>query len=315
MAQRPAEDVEHVAESMASTTAQPLAHEAAAGARTPRPRLGGGEGRVSATRPMVRWHGGKWMLAPWIISLMPQHRTYVEPYGGGASVLLRKPRTYAEVYNDLDGEIVNLFRVARDRGDELRDLLSLTPFARVEFEASYEPTEDPLEQARRTVVRSFMGFGSNAHNRPTGFRSNSNRSGTTPARDWMNYPRAFSVLVERLLGVVIEHRDALEVMAAHDSPATLHYVDPPYVSSTRDRGPDYRHEMSDDDHREIGHFLRGLKGMVLLSGYASDLYADLYGGWHCVRRHALADGAKSRTECVWLSPNVPSGDLFAEVLP
>ena len=136
-------------------------------------------------RPIVRYHGGKWKLAPWIIGHLPPHRVYVEPFGGGASVLLRKPRSYAEVYNDLDGEMVNLFRMARDNGRELLELLRLTPFARDEFAKAYEQASEPIEQARRTVIRAFMGFGSNAHNRPTGFRSNSNRSGTTPARDWM----------------------------------------------------------------------------------------------------------------------------------
>ncbi len=117
------------------------------------------------TRPIVRYHGGKWMLAQWIIAQFPAHRVYVEPFGGGGSVLLRKPRSYAEIYNDLDGEIVNLFLMARDHGEELRRALELTPFARVEFMESYEPSENPIEQARRTVARSFMGFGSNAHNR------------------------------------------------------------------------------------------------------------------------------------------------------
>lgn len=135
------------------------------------------------TRPIVRWHGGKWLLAPWIITNMSAHRVYVEPFGGGASVLLRKPRAHSEVYNDLDGEIVNLFRVARDHGGDLVYRLGLTPFAREEFEASYERSNDPVEQARRTVVRSFMGFGSNAHNRATGFRAKSRRSGTSPSRD------------------------------------------------------------------------------------------------------------------------------------
>jgi len=113
-------------------------------------------------RPLVRYHGGKWKLAPWILSHFPQHRCYVEPFGGGASVLLRKPRSYAEVYNDLSGEIVNLFRVACDRGDELVRACELTPFARDEFIETWKPSPDPLEQARRTIARSFMGFGSAA---------------------------------------------------------------------------------------------------------------------------------------------------------
>ena len=252
-------------------------------------------------RPIVRYHGGKWKLAPWIIENLPPHRVYVEPFGGGGSVLLRKPRSYAEVYNDLDGEIVNLFRVAREHGPKLVESLRLTPFARSEFALAYEVSEDAIEQARRTVIRAFMGFGSNAHNRATGFRSNSNRSGTTPARDWRNYPDALEAIVERLQGVVIENRDAIALMPQHDGPQTVFYVDPPYVADTRDRGGDYRHEMTNDDHRRLAETLHGLAGMVVLSGYPSALYAELYGQWVRVERAALADGARARTECLWFN--------------
>ena len=252
-------------------------------------------------RPIMRWHGGKWRLAPWIISHFPEHRVYVEPFGGAGSVLLRKSRSYAEVYNDLDGEAVNLFRVVRDRGDELRALLELTPFARTEFIESYEPSSDPLEQARRTCARSFMGFGSNSHNRKTGFRSNSNRSGTTPAHDWANYPAALDAIIERLRGVVIECRDAKEVIAAHDSHETLIYVDPPYVAGTRDKGSDYKFEMSDSDHIDLAMFLSDAKGMVIVSGYESKIYDDIYRGWKKVTRAALADGARKRVEVLWIN--------------
>ena len=252
-------------------------------------------------RPIMRWHGGKWRLAPWIISHFPEHRVYVEPFGGAGSVLLRKSRSYAEVYNDLDGEAVNLFRVVRDRGDELRELLELTPFARTEFIESYEPSSDPLEQARRTCARSFMGFGSNSHNRKTGFRSNSNRNGTTPAHDWANYPAALDAIIERLRGVVIECRDAKEVIAAHDSHETLIYVDPPYVAGTRDKGSDYKFEMSDSDHIDLAMFLSDAKGMVIVSGYESKIYDDIYRGWKKVTRAALADGARKRVEALWIN--------------
>jgi DNA adenine methylase len=251
---------------------------------------------MTVTRPALRYHGGKWKLAPWIISNFPAHRVYVEPFGGGASVLLRKPRSYAEVYNDLDGEIVNLFRVARDHGEHLARVVELTPFARAEFEQSYESTDDPIEQARRTLVRSFMGFGSaGASGQSTGFRSNSNRSGTTPGHDWMNFP------------------DALQVMRSHDGDEVLHYVDPPYVHSRRQlrtRAPSYRHEMTDADHEALASGLAGLRGKVIVSGYRCDLYDDLLRGWQRVDRAAHADGARDRVESLWLSPNCPQAGLF-----
>lgn len=259
-------------------------------------------------RPALRYHGGKWKLAPWIISHFPSHRVYVEPFGGGASILLRKNRSYAEVYNDLDREIVNVFRVLRDSRPRLEQLLRDTPFARDEYRLAFELTDDPIEMARRTIVRSFMGFGSNAINRDVkiGFRSNSNKSGTTPAHDWSNYPSNLHLLEDRLHGVVIENKPAIEVIRQHDSPETLHYLDPPYVHSTRaldvmhgDHG--YAHEMTDADHETLAADLQTLNGMIVLSGYSSDLYDRLYADWMRIETPALADGAAPRTEVLWLN--------------
>jgi len=261
---------------------------------------------VKPTRPVVRWHGGKWILAPWIISHFPAHRTYVEPFGGGGSVLLRKPRCYAEVWNDLDGGAVNLFRVLRsDHAQELIRRIRLTPFAREEFAdtALGMPVDDPIEMARHLVVRSFMGFGSNAHGRSTGFRANSTRSGTTPAHDWANYPDALALIVERLTGVIVENRDAKKVMLQHDSPTTLHYVDPPYVFATRgDDRPDYTHELSDAEHVQLLAFLETLEGLVVLSGYPSPIYDNAMPGWMRVEKQALAGGARPRIEVLWINP-------------
>ncbi|ABM59470.1 DNA adenine methylase [Verminephrobacter eiseniae] len=257
---------------------------------------------TAPARPVLRYHGGKWRLAPWIIGHFPAHRVYVEPFGGAGSVLLRKPRAYAEVYNDLDGELVNLFHVARDRGPALSQALRLTPFARREFIDSYQPSSDCLEQARRTVVRSFMGFGSNSHNKRSGFRNNSNRCGTTPAHDWANYPQALEQVIDRLRGVVIESKDAVSLIGQMDGDGTLFYVDPPYVLSTRDKGHDYRHEMTDADHESLAQTLHRVKGFVVLSGYPNRLYARLFPDWQCIERHVFADGARQRVECLWLNP-------------
>lgn len=263
------------------------------------------------TRPALRYHGGKWKLALWIISHFPFHRIYTETFGGAGSVLLRKERSYSEIYNDLDGEIVNLFRVLRDpmQARELTRLLRLTPYARKEFETSYLADGDPIEQARRTVTRSFMGFGSTVTGKwSTGFRSNSTHSGTAPAHDWMNYPSALEAIIERLRGVVIENKPALEVMSIHDTPQTLHYIDPPYPFSVRNgrwAGNAYRHEMSDEDHRVLAKTLRDLRGMIVISGYACNLYdVELFPDWQRVQRDTHGDGAVKRTEALWLSPSV-----------
>jgi DNA adenine methylase len=261
---------------------------------------------MKPTRPALRWHGGKWRLAPWIIAQFPPHRIYVEPFGGAMSVLLRKQRSYAEVYNDLDGRVVSFFRVLRDEAKSARlvELLELTPFAREEFDDTMERHPDDVEDARRFAARSFMGFGSNAHNRATGFRANSDRSGTTPAHDWANYPEALRRVIARLRGVVIENKDAKAVMSQHDGTQTLHYVDPPYVFSTRsDLTKDYAHEMSDAEHIVLLHFLNSLKGDVVLSGYPSPLYEAALTGWKRIESAAHADGAKRRTEVLWIKSN------------
>lgn len=292
---------------------------------------------TAPSRPVLRWHGGKWLLAPWILKHIPPHRTYVEPFGGAASVLLRKAPSYAEIYNDLDGEVVNLFRILRkpEGAARLIEHLKLTPFAREEFHLSYLPTRDAVERARRLIVRSFMGFGSNAHatnakgRHATGFRACARRSGTTYAHDWRNYPDALRAIVERLRGVQIECRTAAEVIEKHDDPATMFYLDPPYLHETRASGNRrelgrrmYRHEMVRADHAALLEQLRGVAGMVVLSGYPDPLYDEGLPGWRRVETSALADGARPRTEVLWLNPacvaaldaQEPQGLLFEGVL-
>jgi len=266
---------------------------------------------MTVKRPALRYHGGKWKLAPWIIQHFPEHRVYDEVYGGGASVLLRKARCYAEIYNDLDGEIVNVFRVLRDpaQARELQRLIALTPYARTEFETSHLVSGDPIEQARRTIFRSFAGHGSTLTGKyTTGFRvyCGDHRRGATPAGEWKSYANQVHVLAERMAGVYIEQRPALDVLAEYDGTKTLHYVDPPYPVGTRGvrhAGKAYRHEMTDDDHRSLAEVLHSLKGFVILSGYACDLYdQELFADWHRVERQTHADRSLDRTEVLWLNP-------------
>lgn len=218
-------------------------------------------------------------------------------------MLMKKPRTYAEVYNDLNDDLFNFFSVLRDRPIELKESLQLTPFARREFELAHVNHPDPVEKARRLVIRSFMGFGSDSACDPTrssGFRANSSKSGTTPAHDWMNYPDAIDSFANRLKGVTIENRDAFECMAAHDGLGTLHYVDPPYMPETRKRVGAYRHEFSTADHEKLLGFLTTLKGSVVLSAYESEAYNTALVGWEKITKATYADGARPRTEVLWI---------------
>lgn len=261
---------------------------------------------MSVKRPAMRYYGGKWILAKWIIKHFPKHRNYVEPFGGAASVLLQKERSYGEVYNDLDGEICNVFEVLRDSADELERLIRLTPYARCGFEQSYQPADCKIEQARRTIFRSFAGFGSGAAmGRNTGFRNDSNRSGSTPAMDWMRFSDHIQSFCERLQGVVIENKCAYEIMGRFDEVDTLHYVDPPYHPYTRDvkAGQGYNFEMLDSDlHGRLLKYIKNLDGFVVLSGYRCAMYDDLLGDWSRIDKAALADGARKRTESLWINP-------------
>lgn len=281
-------------------------------------------------RPALRYHGGKFRLAPLLVRLFPDHRVYTEAFGGGASVLMHKERSYSEIYNDLDTEVVNVFRVLQDpkKSARLERKLYLTPFARAEFELSYKHSRSEVERARRTIIRSFMGWGSDSISRTkatqagfntrisstmsTGFRWNSNRSGTTPAQDWMNYGECLPAFVERLRGVVIENRDAETILLKMDRTDTLHYCDPPYPQSVRQTGTThthrYRWEMTDKDHEALAELLQSLKGMVVISSYTSALYDRLYRGWEKISWtsgqfcSASNSASRIRTEVAYLNP-------------
>ena len=266
----------------------------------------------------MRYHGAKFRLAPWIISFFPSHDVYVDAFGGAGGIFLNKPRSRSEVYNDLDDDTVNVFRVLqnKEQSNELQRLLLVTPFARREFEISYDDTDDPVEKARRTLIRSSMGFGSaGATKHKTGFRVDSAREYGTAAQLWERYPAQISEFCKRFKGVLIENRPALSVIASHDSDNTLFYLDPPYMHETRDMGSNrryYQHEMSDEEHKELLEFIQDLKGSVIISGYESELYNDMLSEWQkktTTSRISAGRGTGIRNECLWISPSIKEGQL------
>lgn len=248
-------------------------------------------------KPPVAYYGGKSRLAPWIASLLPPHRVYVEPFAGSAAVLFAKRPSTHEIINDLDGDLVCFFRVLRARPDELERACRLTPYARDEYEAAdlSEPGLDDLERARRWWVRSSQSFAQVAKV-GTGWSTSVER-GSNNARSVWNRLGRFAAVAARLGPVSIENRDAVEVVAAYDTPDGVIYADPPYLGTTRSaiaggRRPngDYFHEFAtEEQHRALAEALRSARSAVLLSGYPSELYEELYGGWWRTERRVLSN--------------------------
>lgn len=266
---------------------------------------------MNPSRPLLRYHGGKWRIAPWIIAHFPPHLCYVEPFGGAASVLLRKSPSRVEVYNDLDGEVVNLFRVLRDpkKAEQLRRAVTLTPFSREEFDGAYKPARTCVERARRLIIRSFQGVGANAvqSQSRSGWRCRTARYARAGYdQDWANWPAEIPIFAERLRMVQIENRPAADLFEIHDWPDTLWYIDPPYLKTTRSRDHRsvYRHEMTDDDHRELCRRIRDLKGLVVASAYPNSAYQEELEshGWLTVTTSTRAQTNAARVEALYISP-------------
>jgi DNA adenine methylase len=259
--------------------------------------------------PAIRYHGAKFRLAPWIMQFFPAHTCYVEPFGGAAGVLLQKERSYAEVYNDLDSDVSNFFSVLRDPAlrQHLIEQCLLTPYARDDFELAWQPHADPVERARRLAIRAQMGFGSGGATKgATGFRIDTKREYGTAQQLWAQYPESIAAAGERMAGVLIENRPAIEVMQQHDAQTTLHFVDPPYIHSTRVMKKDgvYRHEMTDQDHIQLLNAVADLQGMVVLCGYPSPLYEDALSSWESHEqesRISAVRGTAIKIEKVWLN--------------
>lgn len=261
-------------------------------------------------RTALRYFGGKWKLAPWIIKHFPDHITYVEPFGGAASVLLRKFPSAVEVYNDLFDGVINFFKVLRERPAELIAVIDLTPYSRREYKRAQQQADDELESARRFYVHSWQGRSCAGNRKEGGWRylKTTTRSKTV-SHDFAETRHLWTV-ARRLKLVQIESDDALDVIVRYDTPDALFYVDPPYVDETRrskGKRDRYHHEYVDDDHRQLADLLHGIEGMVILSGRVCPLYDELYPDWSTDQHNAVVsdgqNGGKTVLETLWISPN------------
>jgi len=265
---------------------------------------------MGTLRPPIKWYGGKHYLAEWIVSRFPEHRIYLEPFGGAASVLLNKQPVEVETYNDIDMRLTRFFRVLRDRGEEFIRRVSLIPYSQIEFDdaQNYPIGASELEKAVCDFVRwrqSFSGRGQSWSYTTT--RARGGMAGDVNA--WWTAIELLPQIIDRIRRVQIICQPANEAILRFDHEDGLIYCDPPYVHETRCQQSTnvYHAEVTDDDHRDLARVLTQCKAAVVLSGYDSPLYDELYGGWEKVTReianHASGGRTKNRQlECLWIKP-------------
>lgn len=266
--------------------------------------------RSRRKRIVFGWYGGKFNHLDWLLPMLPEAHHYCEPFAGSGAVLLNRAPSPVETYNDIDGEVVNFFRVLRDHGAELERMIALTPFAREEFHHAITASTlgvSNLERARRFFVLARQTRTGLAQSATLGRWANckdTSRAGMSGVVSrWLGGVEGLSDIASRLIRVQIENRPALDIIRLYDSPGTLFYCDPPYLHDTRGDSAAYGYEMNDGEHINLSAALRQCKGKVAISGYRNDLMDRLFKDWR--RFDAPAKQAHSikklRFECLWMN--------------
>ncbi len=256
--------------------------------------------------PVLKYPGAKWSLSRWIISNFPygyEKMTYLEPYFGSGGVFFNKKRSKIETINDLDSNVVNLFKVIRECPEELASLIKFTPWAREEYKISYENTGDNLEDARRFIVRLWQAIGGKTSD-ITGWSNNIKPVDSGKGR-WSKLDCCILETTKRLqskkLNIVqIENMPAIELIQRYNKPYVFIYGDPPYILSTRSKRI-YKHEMTEDDHIELLGILKQHKGPVMISGYDHEIYNSMLDGWIKKQHKANCEFGKKAIETLWMN--------------
>ena len=244
-------------------------------------------------------------MAEQIVSLMPPHRSYLEPFFGSGAVLFNKPPSAIETVNDIDGDIVNFFKILRERPDDLAEAISLTPYARDVFDDAHaNRCTDDFDRAYRFAIRSKMGHGFKTYQR-TGFKIDVYaRERSYCVGCWNRLPGDLLDVAGRLKSVQIENQDALDLIRKFNHDNVLIYADPPYLMETR-KWKQYRYEMTEQDHQDLLDALKQHKGSVILSGYPSEMYDRELAGWSVIYRKSYNQNSDQRTECIWCNFELP----------
>lgn len=272
---------------------------------------------AGVSNAVIKYPGAKWGIAPWVISHFPEHRSYLEPFFGSGAVLFTKERSAIETVNDIDGDVVNLFDWIRSDPEKLAHAIRFTPYARDEYDRAWAAQYTEMDSFRRAVnfyIRMMMGHGFRTTGEKVGWKNDvQGREAAYAAKCWAKTPEVIIQAAERLRGVQIENRPAVELIRRFNYPNVLIYTDPPYMLGTRQNRKQYRHEMTDGDHMELLEAIKAHRGPAIISGYDSDLYNRELKGWYKDGRTSFTQTASRRREILWMNfEPAAQMDMFRE---
>ena len=251
-------------------------------------------------RAVLKYPGGKWRISDWLISHFPEHKVYCEPFFGSGAVFFKKAPSYLETINDIDGDIVNLFRVCREEPEKLATAVNLTPFAREEFANCHEiNVADPVERARRTIVRFHQSFGT-SNSSKNSWKNTQKSGGPRCSTMWNHLPDTIIECCERLKNAQVENIDALKLIERYNDEKTLIYCDPPYLPELRKKNL-YANEFSTEQHFELLNKLLSSRSKVILSGYDNEMYNEFLKDWKTDSVLTTAQFGLHRTEKIWMN--------------
>lgn len=254
-------------------------------------------------KTIFKYPGSKWSIANWIISFFPEHHSYLEAFAGSAAVLMNKPRSNIETINDVDGNVVNLFEWIKKDPERLAHEIYWTPYARQVYEDAFASVpEDSFEKAVNFYIRLNMGYGFRTTGEKVGWKNDvQGRERAYASQDWCSLPDKIMQATERLRGVQIECRPAIELLPRFNYSNVLVYLDPPYMPDIR-HGKQYRYEMYDSEsHAELLEVAKAHKGPALISGYDSELYNDMLRDWHREETTCYSQVCSKKREVLWMN--------------
>lgn len=257
-------------------------------------------------RRVLNYPGSKWNIASKLVELVPSHHSYLEPYFGSGALLFNKQASNIETVNDLDGEVVNLFKCIQHDSERLSRFVMTTPFSREVYNRQFDPEdsyEDPFQRAAKFLIRCWQGYGFRTNGHKVGWKTDvQGRERAYALWNWYRLPNWIIEIAERLRTVQIENQPALKVIERFNNPRVFMYLDPPYLLSVRSaRQKQYKHEMTDTDHEVLLKTILSSQAKIMISGYESDMYNEYLREWRKEYFTSCAEQEKPRQEVVWMN--------------